>query len=86
MIARIRSSGLVPPHEDIQAVVLGKVVVASSFVWGDRARWAVNGSMEAYLCASKNICGMVLLFFKHQGIDLLHIGLLDLAADKFRSS
>jgi hypothetical protein len=64
------------------------MVVASSFFGGDRAHWAADGGMGTCLSASKNKGSLAMLFFEHQGLDLLHVGLhyLYLAAGEFWSS
>jgi hypothetical protein len=40
-----------------------------------------DGGMGVCLYATKNKGGMALLFFEHEGIDLLYVGLLDLATE-----
>jgi hypothetical protein len=45
-----------------------------------------DGVVEACLSASKSKGDLTLPFFEHQDVDLLHVSILDLAADKFRSS
>jgi hypothetical protein len=64
------------------------MVVASSFFGMGWAHWVADGGVETCLSASKNKGSLALLFFEHQGLDLLRVGLhyLYLAVGEFRSS
>jgi hypothetical protein len=63
----------------------GIVVVAPTFIVFGQTPWAPDGRVEDCLSTSKNKGGLTLLFFEHQDVGLFHVGVLDLAADEFRS-